>query len=166
MGTSVALSATDREGRFRRGMLRPVHPNGYFALLLSPDASARLAGAFATLPSVLAHHCTVKYGTRDPSDLPPAFAPADLGRTFALQVRGFATRPDGGIQAAVVSLVLPSGAAVDHGFSENPVPHVTVATDGLTEPLAANALLAEGFAVVDGPTLVATLVHTYASSAT
>jgi hypothetical protein len=141
-----------------------VHPDGYFALVLT-EASARLIEArFATLARPIAHHCTVRYGTCDPADLPPPFAAADLGRTFLLQVTGVATRADGGVQAAVVALLVDGGRRIERGFSENAVPHVTVATDGVTEPVAANALLAEGFAPIDGPVIAATLLHTRASS--
>lgn len=141
-----------------------MHADGYFALVLLPDSSERLRRAFATLPSPLAHHCTVKYGTCNPADLPPAFTAADLGQAFTLAVVGFRTRADGGVEAAVVSLIGADGRQIDRAFSENAIPHVTVATDGVTEPAEANALLAAGFERVDGPTLTAILVHTRASS--
>lgn len=137
-----------------------MHADGYFALVLTEDASARLKEAYATLPVPIAHHCTVRYGTSDPADLPPAFTPADLGRVFHLEVRGFATRGDGGVQAVVVSLWLPDGRRSYHGFSANAVPHVTVATDGEAEPVEANALLEEGFEAIEGGILLAaTLLH-------
>jgi hypothetical protein len=135
-----------------------MHPNGYFALVLTPESSALLV-ALATLENPIAHHCTVAFGTRDPRELPRAFTPSDVGRRFGLLVRGFATRADGGIQAAVVSLVLEDGRVLGEGFSANHVPHVTVATDGVTEPAEANALLEEGFTPKEGPALVATLLH-------
>lgn len=141
-----------------------MHPDGYFALVLTPASADLLRASLATLPHPIAHHCTVLHGTSDPAHLPPPFSPADLGRTFLLRVCGFATRPDGGVEAAVVALVLPDGCRLERGFSANPIPHVTVATDGVTEPFEANALLAAGFAPLDGPTLTATLVHTHASS--
>jgi hypothetical protein len=137
----------------------PMHPDGYFALVLTPESSARLQKAYATLANPLAHHCTVAYGTRDPADLPPPFAPSDLGTTFRLRVRGFATRADGGVQAAVVTLTLADGRVLEAGFTQNRVPHVTVATDGEAEPAAANALLEAGFEAADGPVLDATLLH-------
>jgi hypothetical protein len=136
-----------------------VHPNGYFALVLAPASSAALVRALATLSGPIAHHCTVAHGTRDPADLPPAFAASDLGRTFRLAVRGFATRADGAVQAAVVALVLDDGRVVESGFSNNRVPHVTVATDGVCDAAEANALLEAGFAPMKGPTLEATLLH-------
>jgi hypothetical protein len=136
-----------------------MHPNGYFALVLTPASSARLTEALATLGDSVAHHCTVAHGTRDPRDLPGAFTPADLGARFHLRVRGFATRADEGVQAAVVALVLADGRVVEEGFSANRVPHVTVATDGVCEPSAANALLEAGFDALDGPVLEATLLH-------
>jgi hypothetical protein len=136
-----------------------MHPDGYFALLLTPESSARLREALATLENPIAHHVTVVYGTRSPGDLPPAFSPGDIGACFRLLVRGFATRDDGGIQAAAVALVLPDGRVIEEGFSKNRVPHVTVATDGITDPSASNALLEAGFERRSGPTLEATLLH-------
>jgi hypothetical protein len=136
-----------------------MHPDGYFALVLDAPSKALLRARFATLGEPLAHHCTVRYGTRDPALLPPPFTAADLGATFTLAVIGFATRADGGVQAAAVALVLPDGRRLASGFSQNRVPHVTVATDGVTEPVEANALLEAGFAPLDGPLLEARLTH-------
>jgi hypothetical protein len=136
-----------------------VHPDGYFALVLDTESSTRLVAALATLAEPLAHHCTVAHGTRDPADLPGPFAVSSIGERFGLRVRGFATRADGGVEAAVVVLILPDGREMAAGFTRNPIPHVTVATDGQTEPAAANALLERGFAVVLGPLLSATLLH-------
>ncbi len=136
-----------------------MHPNGYFALVLAPASSALLVDTLATLPSPIAHHCTVAHGTRDPADLPSAFSPADLGRRFRLTVRGFATRADGGVQAAVVALALDDGRVIDAGFSINRIPHVTIATNGVCDAADANALLEAGFAPLEGPTLEATLLH-------
>ena len=140
-----------------------MHPDGYFALVLDEPSSALLVARLATLSAPLAHHCTVRYGTRDPADLPPPFGPADLGATFTLAVVGFATRGDGAVEAAVVALVLPDGRRLAAGFSQNRVPHVTVATDGVTEPVEANALLEAGFTAIDGPLLAARLMHVAAS---
>jgi hypothetical protein len=140
-----------------------VHPDGYFALVLTPASSKLLRARFATLPQAVAHHCTVRHGTRDPADLPAPFSPADLGATFRLQVTGFATRADGGVEAVVVSLILPDCTRLSGGFTHNRIAHVTVATDGETEPFEANALLEAGFTPVDGPTLEATLTHTPAT---
>ncbi|UQA55247.1 hypothetical protein [Polyangium aurulentum] len=141
-----------------------MHPNGYFALVLAPESADLLRLRFATLPCILAHHCTVRYGSCDPADLPIPFTPGDLGRNFALKVTGRARRADGGVEAVVVALALADGRLLDGGFTENAIPHVTVATDGVTEPVEANALLRQGFETVDGPLLLATLVHTRASS--
>jgi hypothetical protein len=142
-----------------------MHPDGYFALVLAPESAAILRARFATLPCPLAHHCTVRYGTQDPTRLPDPFAPSDVGRDFTLQVVGRATRADGGVEAVVVALVLPDGRKLTQGFTGNNVPHVTVATDGVTEPVEANALLEAGYTPIeDGPLLFATLVHTRASS--
>jgi hypothetical protein len=141
-----------------------MHPDGYFALVLTPESAALLQATLATLPNPIAHHCTVRYGTCDPVDLPHVFSAADLGRVFQLEVVGFATRADGGVQAAVVALILPDGRRVERGFSQNAVPHVTVATDGVTEPVAANALLEGGFDPMrGGMVLEAVLSHTRAS---
>ena len=141
-----------------------MHPDGYFALVLAPESANLLRLRFATLPCILAHHCTVRYGSCDPADLPAIFAPGDLGRTFTLKVTGRARRADGGVEAVVVALALADGRLLEGGFTENAIPHVTVATDGVTEPVEANALLGQGFEPVDGPLLLATLVHTRASS--
>ena len=140
-----------------------MHPNGYFALVLTPESSARLV-ALATLENPVAHHCTVAHGTRDPADLPGVFASTDVGRRFSLLVRGFATRADRGVEAAVVALVLEDGRVLEDGFSTNRIPHVTVGTDGVTEPALANALLESGFTPREGPALSATLLHSDAWS--
>jgi hypothetical protein len=141
-----------------------MHADGYFALVLTPESAALLEATFATLPNPISHHCTVRYGTCDPADLPEAFSPADLGRVFQLEVTGFATRADGGVQAAVVALISPDGRRLERGFSQNAIPHVTVATDGVTEPVSANDLLESGFEPVRGGVLLeAVLVHTRSS---
>ena len=141
-----------------------MHVDGYFALVLTEDSSELLLRSFSTLARPLAHHCTVKYGTCDPADLPGAFSPADVGETFLLEVIGVKTRDDGGVQAVAVALLRPDGRRIDLPFSENAIPHVTVATDGVTEPSEANAMLARGFEIVAGLMLTAVLVHTRASS--
>ncbi len=138
-----------------------MHPDGYFALVLSDDSRKLLRERYASLAKPLCHHCTVKHGTKNPAELPRVFTPADLGRDFELALIGMKTRDDGGVQAAAVALVLPGGGRLDRGFSVNPVPHVTLATDGIAEPFEANALLETGFERIDGPVLQATLVHTY-----
>jgi hypothetical protein len=138
-----------------------MHPDGYFALVLTPASAARLKATFATLANPISHHCTVRYGTSNPADLPDVFSPTDLGRAFQLEVVGFATRADGGVQAAVVALILPDGRRLERGFSQNTIPHVTVATDGITEPVSANALLESGFEPVRGNVVLeAVLLHT------
>lgn len=137
-----------------------MHPAGYFALVLTPASSEGLKRSLATLPKPLAHHCTVRHGTCDPADLPAPFTRKDLNKAFRLKVTGFATRADGGVQAAVVALVLPDGRTLTRGFTINRVPHITVATDGTTEPVEANALLDGGFEALEGPELWAVLRHT------
>ncbi|MRG93131.1 hypothetical protein [Polyangium spumosum] len=141
-----------------------MHPDGYFALILDPSSAEILRRRFCTLPRPIAHHCTVRYGTKDPADLPPPFTESDLGRAFTLEVTGYARRQDGGVEAVVVGLLLADGTLVERGFTENAIPHVTVATDGLTEPATANDLLCAGFERIRGPLLLARLEHTWASS--
>lgn len=134
-----------------------MHPDGYFALVLSKESSARLVAAYATLPDRIAHHCTIVYGARDPEVLPHPLGPADLGALHRLKVRGFAE--SAGVQAVAVALILPDGRLLHEGFSRNRVPHVTIATDGETDASASNALLEAGFEEIDGPELEATLLH-------
>lgn len=136
-----------------------MHPDGYFALVLDTSSSTLLKEEFATLPNLIAHHCTVRYGTDRPEDLPAPFRVRDLGKRFYLRVIGTG-RIDGKLEAAVVALVLPDGTLQERGFSENTIPHVTIATDGEEEPAGANAMLEGGFTRVDGPMLVARLEHT------
>lgn len=136
-----------------------MHPDGYYALVLTAESRGRLRSLYATLPKPIAHHCTVIYGTKDPADLPAAFSPNDLGREFSLKVIG--TKGDMGVQAVVVALLAADGSPVTKPFSKNAIPHITVATDGISEAFVSNALLAKGYDVVDGPSVIATLVHTY-----
>lgn len=134
------------------------HPDGYFALVLSPDSSLSLRARYASLANPIAHHCTVRHGTRDPAALPAFFTPADVGRSFCLVVVGFASRHD--VEVAVVALVMPDGTRLENGFTANAIPHVTIATDGEAEPFIANALLQAGFErVAEGLLLTATLAH-------
>jgi len=136
-----------------------MHPDGYFALVLDTSSATLLKEEFATLPHLIAHHCTVRYGTDRPEDLPAPFRVRDLGKRFYLKVIGLG-RIDGKLEAVAVALVLPDGSVQERGFSENTIPHVTVATDGEEEPAKANELLEGGFTRVDGPVLVARLEHT------
>ncbi len=140
-----------------------MHPDGYFALVLDDASQHTLRREYATLRHVIAHHCTVRYGSDRLSDLPPPFVPTDLGRTFRLRVIGVARLEDK-LEAVAVALVLPDGQLLESGFSENTIPHVTVATDGVEEPAHANDLLAAGFTRIEGPLLEAFLEHTRASS--
>lgn len=140
-----------------------MHPDGYFALVLDAGSTEVLRTSFATLGHVIAHHCTVRYGSNRAEDLPSPFGAADLGQTFALKVIG-QVGLEGKVEAVVVALVLPDGTLLERGFSENAIPHVTVATDGVEEPARANELLANGFVLIDGPLLAARLEHTRASS--
>lgn len=140
-----------------------MHPDGYFALVLDGASVELLRREYATLGHVIAHHCTVRYGSDRVSDLPEPFGPGDMGRSFRLQVIGHA-RLEGKLEAVVVALVLPDGRFRERGFSENAIPHVTVATDGVEEPARANDLLAAGFVRMEGPVLQARLEHTRVSS--
>lgn len=90
------------------------------------------------LPKRIAHHMTISFG---PSADEVAALP--VGEPVTLEVVGYAN--SGEIQAVVVR---PHG--VD---SANRIPHVTVATDGVTSPVKSNDLLAEGWERVKGPTL-------------
>ncbi|MDI3287216.1 hypothetical protein [Polyangium sp. 15x6] len=141
-----------------------MHPDGYFALVLDPPSAEILRRRFCTLPRPIAHHCTLRYGTKNPADLPPPFTASDLGRAFTLAVTGYARRDDGGVEAVVVGLLLEDGRLLEQGFTENAIPHVTVATDGITEPATANDLLRAGYERIAGPLLLARLEHTWASS--
>gem|GEM_PF-5063844 len=140
-----------------------MHPDGYFALVLEPASAAVLRESFATLAHPIGHHCTVRYGTSRLTDLPAPLSEQDIGKTFQLKIIGYA-RAENKVEAVVVALVLPDGTLLERGFSENVIPHITVATDGVEEPARANDLLQAGFARIDGPTLDAKLEHTYASS--
>lgn len=140
-----------------------MHPDGYFALVLDAASAEVLRSCYATLGHAIAHHCTVRYGTNRPADLPSPFGDADLGRSFGLKVIGLA-RLEGKLEAVAVALVLPDETLLERGFSENAIPHVTVATDGIEEPAQANELLTAGFVRIDGPLLTARLEHTRASS--
>lgn len=91
------------------------------------------------LPQVYAHHMTIKFRPTD-SDLDML----NIGALVGLHIVGFAD--DGHVQAIVVE---PIGVE-----STNPVPHVTVATDG-TPPVKSNELLAGGYTAVNGPVLPA-----------
>jgi hypothetical protein len=140
-----------------------MHPDGYFALILDEASRNLVRREYATLKHEIAHHCTVRYGTNRLSDLPAPFVPADLGRIFQLRVIGVA-RLEGKLEAVAVALVLSEGRLLEAGFSENPIPHVTVATDGVEEPARANDLLADGFMRIEGPLLDARLEHTRTST--
>jgi hypothetical protein len=140
-----------------------MHPDGYFALVLDPASVTLLKETFATLPHTIAHHCTVRYGTDRPTDLPEPFRAEDLARVFRLKVIGY-ERLAGKLEAVVVALVLPDGTLLENGFSENTIPHVTVATDGVEEPARANELLESGFVRIDGPVIEARLEHTRVST--
>ena len=142
---------------------RVMHPDGYFALVLDEESAERLKRDFATLGHVITHHCTVRYGTQRAEDLPAVFAASDVGQTFRLKVIGLA-RLAGKVEAVAVALVLPDGTLLERGFSENAIPHVTVATDGVEEPARANEVLSSGFERIDGPMITARLEHTRASS--
>lgn len=68
------------------------------------------------------------------------------------------------VEAVVVALVLPDGTLLERGFTENAIPHVTVATDGVEEPVRANDALESVYVRFNGPILEATLEHTRVSS--
>jgi hypothetical protein len=91
------------------------------------------------LPKHIAHHMTIRFRPTEAE-----LAELVLGQATALRVVGFAH--DAGIQAVVVELAGDRRSA-------NAVPHVTLATDGVTPPVRANDLLSAGFTPVDGPVL-------------
>lgn len=91
------------------------------------------------LPKHYAHHMTIKFA---PSDAELAQLP--IGAEVYLEIVGYVD--DGHVQAVVVH---PHGVK-----SKNPIPHVTVATDG-TPPAKANDLLKNGFTPLGGPKIVA-----------
>jgi len=91
------------------------------------------------LPKRVSHHMTIQFGPSvdDVAELP-------LGEPVTLEVVGYAG--DVEIQAVVVR---PHGVS-----SKNRIPHVTVATDGVTPAVKANELLARGpVTPVNGPIL-------------
>jgi len=143
-----------------------IHPSGYFALVLHRPSQERLLTRYASLPFRIGHHCTVAYGTDQVVELPPAFGPGDLGKEFQLRVTGYAIRGDRRIEAVAVELLDADGDPIQSPFSTNRVPHVTLATDGRTPPVASNALLEEGFAATDGLVLSCTLMHVRAQDET
>jgi hypothetical protein len=90
------------------------------------------------LPLHFAHHMTIKFR--------PSFdeiAALPLNEPVTLKVVGYANSSE--IQAVVVR---PHGVA-----TVNHIPHVTIATDGITPPVKSNDLLAEGWTPVNGPIL-------------
>lgn len=140
-----------------------MHSDGYFALVLAPASASMLRQSFTTLAHSIAHHCTVRYGTDRPADLPYPFRAKDLGQRFLLRITGYGRAGDR-VEAVVVALVLPDGTLLERGFTENAIPHVTVATDGVEEPVRANDALESVYVRFNGPILEATLEHTRVSS--
>jgi hypothetical protein len=92
------------------------------------------------LKNPIAHHMTIKF---NPSA--EEVKNMDIGRPVNLKVTGYANSD--GIQAVVVE---PDGVK-----SANSIPHITVATDGVTKPMMSNKVLAERGVtpVKGGPTL-------------
>jgi hypothetical protein len=90
------------------------------------------------LQKKISHHMTIKFKP-SPEDL----SELTLGQEVGLRVVGWVD--DGTIQAVAVE---PEGVV-----SHNRIPHVTVATDGVTSPVKSNTLLEEGFTRIQGPTL-------------
>jgi len=93
------------------------------------------------LPKLFSHHMTLQFQPE-----PSAIGDLPLGRRVPLEVVGWTA--DEKAQAVVVK---PSGVR-----SENPTPHITIATDG-TSPAYSNDLLASGYTRVRGPTLLGTV---------
>jgi hypothetical protein len=91
------------------------------------------------LPKRIAHHMTIQF--RPSAD---DMAALPIGEPVTMDVVGYAG--DAEVQAVVVR---PHGVR-----STNRVPHVTVATDGVTPPVRSNDLMEAGPVVpIDGPTL-------------
>lgn len=118
----------------------PMKPVYVGVMLDDPEALQRwwASEVGELLPKRIAHHMTIKFG---PSVDEVAALP--IGEPVTLEVVGYAN--SGEIQAVVVR---PHGVE-----SANRIPHVTVATDGVTSPVKSNDLLAEGWERVKGPTL-------------
>ena len=109
----------------------------YSGIFLSPESKEALAEWWSgvkgdLLPKQFMHHMTIKF---KPS--PEEVMALPLGSDVRLQVVGTGSDEKG--QAVVVSSELPT---------DNPIPHITVATDG-TSPVYSNELLAAGTAPVD-----------------
>jgi len=91
----------------------------------------------ALLPKRYSHHMTIKF-----KPTPEEVASLPLGAQVALEIVGFAADRKG--QAVQVEVVSPSGVR-----STNPIPHITVATDG-TSPVYSNELLSRGAVRAEG----------------
>jgi len=89
------------------------------------------------LPKRYSHHMTIKF-----KPTPEEVASLPLGAQVALEIVGFAADRKG--QAVQVEVVSPSGVR-----STNPIPHITVATDG-TSPVYSNELLSRGAVPAEG----------------
>ena len=115
----------------------------YVGVILDAAATEALLRWWETavgelLQKHIAHHATLRFRPTEAQ-----LAEYELGQATTLRVVGFAH--DTGIQAVVVELVDVESA--------NAVPHITIATDGVTPPVRANDLLSAGFTPVDGPLL-------------
>lgn len=106
----------------------------YSGVFLSPESKEALADWWPgeLLPKTFMHHMTLKF---KPS--PEEVLSLPLGKDVKLQIVGIGSDEKG--QAVAVSTELPV---------DNPIPHITVATDG-TSPVYSNELLAAGAAPVD-----------------
>jgi len=111
----------------------------YVAVVLNSESRLRLCRWFpakALLEKLFAHHMTVTF-----RPTLEEFEKLPINQGVFLKVIGYAQ--DEHVQAVAVM-----------GFpSSNAIPHITVATDG-TPPKASNDLLAKGFTLIDGPTLL------------
>jgi hypothetical protein len=109
----------------------------YSAVFLTPDAKETLSNWWTAtqgglLPKQFMHHMTIKF---KPS--PEEVLSLPLGKDVQLKITGIGSDEKG--QAVAVHSDLPV---------DNPIPHITVATDG-TSPVYSNELLSAGLKPVE-----------------
>ena len=120
----------------------------YIGLALSEESRDGLLREFRTLGTPIAHHMTVimEVKTEDLSRKAPVFCAEDIGKNFKLQVTGVARSY--GVEAVVVALLKDDGSLISEGIVDvkrTHIPHITVATDGVTKPFKSNELLKNGY---------------------
>lgn len=128
----------------------------YTAVVLDLGSHLKLLDWFPEelLKKVIAHHMTIRFKP-DQDHLDDLAYKKLLGTTQALWIIGYACSET--IQTVAV---LPGS---DHclwfgpEIIANPVPHITVSTDGKTSPKFSNDLLGNRFTKVNGPILTGTV---------